>query len=396
MSALNKPGGNWGNVAHPLPATAAPASSRTHAFQPWPQTKTSLPEGSLMNWPMRNHPHWTSTRPQLPASMAPTASYGELYPGSSLVPICLRNLSAHNGDLRRVCSWPIEGMDPGSIESPGPRGVVWSRTSTGQEAATQMGAPICPQWLGPGQDILDQATDQVDRSDTLQGALMIYTPHMYDDVKANLQEMQDIGAIRKLHSWSSMVVLVWIKDWSLRFCTDLRKLNNQTIKDTYLLSHNDETLNSLQGLQWFSSLNLKSAYWQVKMDEESKPLTAFTIGLLGFLPGQSNALWINQCSCNLSAVNEDLPGGFKLQLVHHLFRWYCHFFFKKKDLASHLERLEAMLQKLEQAGLKFKPSKCGLFWLADYLPRAYHFCPRNSHQWEQNRSHQWNGLPWWM
>ena len=41
-------------------------------------------------------------------------------------------------------------------------------------------------------------------------------------------------------------------------------------------------LNNLQGSQWFSSLDLKSGYWQVPMDEESKPLTAFTVGLLGF------------------------------------------------------------------------------------------------------------------
>ena len=33
-----------------------------------------------------------------------------------------------------------------------------------------------------------------------------------------------------------------------------------------------------------------------------------------------------------------------------------------KDLASHLERLEAVFQKLEKAGLKLKPSKCKVFW----------------------------------
>ena len=85
---------------------------------------------------------------------------------------------------------------------------------------------------------------------------------MYDDMKAHLQEMLDITAIRKSHSpWASMLVLVQKKDGSLRFCIDLRKLNNQTIKDTYLLPHIDETLDSLQGSQWFSLFNLKSGYW---------------------------------------------------------------------------------------------------------------------------------------
>ena len=78
------------------------------------------------------------------------------------------------------------------------------------------------------------------------------------------------------------MVLSQKKDGGLRLCIDLRKLNNWTVKDAYLLPWIDETLDSLQGSQWFSSLDLKSGYWQVEMDEESKPLTAFTVGPLGF------------------------------------------------------------------------------------------------------------------
>ena len=149
-----------------------------------------------------------------------------------------------------------------------------SKTSTGQEAATQMGASICPQQPGPGQDMTDVMP--------LKECYQCIPRNMYDNMKAHLQEMLDIGAIRKLHSlWATVVVLVQKKDRSLRFCTDLRKLNNWTIKDAYSLPHIDEIHNSLQGSQCFSSLDLKSGYWQVKMDEESKPLPAFTIGLLG-------------------------------------------------------------------------------------------------------------------
>ena len=106
---------------------------------------------------------------------------------------------------------------------------------------------------------------------------------MYDDMKAHLQEMPDIGAIQKSYSlWVNAVALVWKKDGSLRFCINLRKLNNQTIKDAYLLPHIDETLDILQRSHWFSLLDLKLGHWEVEMDEESKPLTAFTMGLLGF------------------------------------------------------------------------------------------------------------------
>ena len=84
---------------------------------------------------------------------------------------------------------------------------------------------------------------------------------MYDDVKAHLQEMLDIGAIQKSHSlWVSAVILVRKKDGSLRFCINLRKLNNQTIKDAYSLPDIDKTLYSIKGSQWFSSIDLKLGY----------------------------------------------------------------------------------------------------------------------------------------
>ena len=58
-------------------------------------------------------------------------------------------------------------------------------------------------------------------------------PHQYEEVRKHLQEMLDIGAIHRSTSpWASPVVLVHKKDGSLRFCINLRKLNNQTIKDT--------------------------------------------------------------------------------------------------------------------------------------------------------------------
>ena len=108
-------------------------------------------------------------------------------------------------------------------------------------------------------------------------------PHLFDEVKNHLKEMIEVGAIRKSNSpWASAVVLVRKRDGSLRFCIDLRKLNACTIKDAYSLPRIDETLDCLGGAMIFTSLDLKSGYWQVEMEEESKPLTAFTVGPLGF------------------------------------------------------------------------------------------------------------------
>ena len=108
-------------------------------------------------------------------------------------------------------------------------------------------------------------------------------PHQFEEVQKHLQDMLDIGAIRHSCSpWASAVVLVWKKDGSLRFCIDLRHLNSHTIKDAYSLLRIEESMDCLNGACIFTSLDLKSGYWQVEMDERSIPYTAFTVGPLGF------------------------------------------------------------------------------------------------------------------
>ena len=108
-------------------------------------------------------------------------------------------------------------------------------------------------------------------------------PHQYEEVRKHLNEMLEIGAIQKSNSpWASAVVLVRKKDGSLRFCIDLRKLNATTVKDAYSLPQIEDSLDSLNGSCIFTSIDLKADYWQVEMDPESIPLTAFTVGPLGF------------------------------------------------------------------------------------------------------------------
>ena len=171
--------------------------------------------------------------------------------------------------------------------------------------------------------------------------------------------MLDIDAVQKSHSpWASTVVLVQKKDGSLRFCINLRKLNNQTIKDAYLLPHIDEILDSLQGSQWFSSLDLKSGYWKVEMDEESKPLTVFTVGLLGFCECKRMPFGLTNTPTTFQRLMETCLGDLNL---HMCIIYLDDIVIFTKDLASHLERLEAVFWKLVEAGLKLKLSKCELF-----------------------------------
>ena len=161
------------------------------------------------------------------------------------------------------------------------------------------------------------------------------------------------------------MVLVQNKDSSLRFCIDFRKLNNWSIKDAYSPPCIDETFDSLQRSQWFSSLDLMLGYWQVKMDEESKPLTAFTVGLLGFYECERMPFGLTNTPATLQRLIETCLGDLNL---HWCIIYLDDIAIFSKDLASHLERLEAVFWKLEEAEHKLKLSKCELFqWQIAYL-----------------------------
>ena len=78
------------------------------------------------------------------------------------------------------------------------------------------------------------------------------------------------------------MVLVWKKDGSLHFGIDFCCLNAHTKKDSYPLPRIQEALESLVGAGHFSCLDLKSGFWQIKMDKALKQYTTFTVGNLGF------------------------------------------------------------------------------------------------------------------
>ena len=155
--------------------------------------------------------------------------------------------------------------------------------------------------------------------------------------------------------WASPVVMVRKKDGSLRFCVDFRQLNATTVKDAHPLPRIDDLLDALHGARWFSTLDLKSGYWQVPITEIDKAKTAFRTS--------SGQLYeFNQAPfglCNTPATFSRLMD----RVLAGLHWETCLFYLDDIIVFSstweeHLARLRQVFERLRHAKLKLGADRC--------------------------------------
>lgn len=102
-------------------------------------------------------------------------------------------------------------------------------------------------------------------------------PCHYDKLRTALNEMEELGIIRKSQSeYSSPLVLVGKPNGDLRICNDFRWLNARRVKDAHPLPHQTDTLAALGGNVFFSTMDLTSGLYNVRLHEDNKKYTAFS------------------------------------------------------------------------------------------------------------------------
>jgi len=110
---------------------------------------------------------------------------------------------------------------------------------------------------------------------------VITTPYRHpkayrDEIERAIQELLALGHIRPSTSrFASSVVLVKKKNGTLRMCIDYRALNKKTLKNRYPIPRIDELMDELRGAQFFSKIDLRSRYHQIRVREQDIPKTAF-------------------------------------------------------------------------------------------------------------------------
>ncbi|GJZ44045.1 putative reverse transcriptase domain-containing protein, partial [Tanacetum coccineum] len=101
-------------------------------------------------------------------------------------------------------------------------------------------------------------------------------PSELEELSGKLKELQEKGFIRPSSSpWGAPVLFAKKKDGSFRMCIDYRELNKLTVKNRYPLPRIDDLFDQLQGSQFFSKIDLRSGYHQLRVHEDDIPKTAF-------------------------------------------------------------------------------------------------------------------------
>lgn len=158
--------------------------------------------------------------------------------------------------------------------------------------------------------------------------------------------------------WASPVVMVRKRDGTHRFCVDYRELNSVTKADTFPLPRIDDLLDQLGAARYFSTLDLASGYWQIRMHPDSVEKTAFTTphGLHEFrvMPfGLTNAPGVFQRLMERVLAGLNPPDGAAFVVVY-----IDDVLVFSRSLEEHLEHLRRVILRICEAGLKLKPSKC--------------------------------------
>ena len=215
----------------------------------------------------------------------------------------------------------------------------------------------------PGSPITGRTEAVVHEIDTGSTRPIRCNPRKLSPKKIKIQQelvdkMLEDGQIEPSDSaWSAPTVLVTKKHGSTRFCVDYRRLNARTKKDAFPLPRIDDSLNSLSGQAWFSTLDLAGGYWQVKMSENAKPKTAFAThsGLFQFAVMPFGL-------CNAPATFERLMS----QVMRGLHWKRCLVYIDDilvfgNDFEAALHNLELVLDRVAEYGLQLKSTKCNLF-----------------------------------
>ena len=183
------------------------------------------------------------------------------------------------------------------------------------------------------------------------------SPAIEQKLHDEIDRMLKLGVIEPAPqscSWSSPVTLVE-KEGKLRLCLDSRKVNDITIKDAFPLPKINGILSRLPKAQFISSLDLKHAFWQIALSDDSRDYTAFTV---------ANRPLYRFCVMPFGLCNAPMTMSRLMDMIispelkNRVFVYLDDLLLVSESFESHLQLLLEVAQLLKKANLTVNISKC--------------------------------------
>ena len=175
--------------------------------------------------------------------------------------------------------------------------------------------------------------------------------------KSAIDDLMKKGVIQKSTSpWSSPIVFVRKKSGAVRPCIDYRKVNALVKPDGFPLPRIQDCLDAVGGMTLFSSFDLTSGYFQIPLKKEDIPKTAFTCKY-GLYEMTRMPFGLNNSSGTFQRTMELALQGLQWQTclvyIDDIIVYGANF-------EEHMQRVDEVLCRVKQSGLKLKPDKCQL------------------------------------